>query len=168
LLGHLDELTLLAADEARSLLLAPAVSAWSIAQHVDHLAIAHRLILEVYARLLAAPPDARRPADQGRPSLMGRLVLLTGFIPRGVGKAPPPTRPADRPEPAAVRAHLDAYRQVLEDVGRQLDRLLALPVRPPHPRFGPLDAVGWLRFIEIHERHHLKIVADIERRSAWR
>ena len=82
---------------------AESVSAWDVGQHLDHLAEADRFILGGIEAALEDPP----PNVDKRPVFIGRVVLLTGFIPRGKGKAPEQTQPkASSGE--EIRENLDA------------------------------------------------------------
>lgn len=136
---------------------APTISGWSVTQHADHLTQADALILPRLERALADRPDGPRR----RITLGGRIVLWTGYIPRGAGKAPPPTRAAAEPDPAVVRSRLARERDQVARLGEQLDLLAALPTGLDHPYFGRLDGGQWLRFLEIHHHHHAKIVREI-------
>ena len=35
--------------------------------------------------------------------------------------------------------------------------------RCKHPYFGALDIAEWMRFMDVHHRHHLKIIRDIRK-----
>lgn len=133
---------------------APAVSAWSVGEHIDHVARAHAGILRFFAEP-APEPDATRGI-----TLLGRFVLLTGRIPRGRGKAPAATLPAT---PDA-----DALRTAVTAVAQRLDALAADPTpcrdrsrRWMHPVFGGLHRAQWLGFLRIHQAHHAAIIRDI-------
>jgi hypothetical protein len=59
---------------------APRISAWTIAQQIDHALKANQAFFVRIAEAKERLPGGIR--------LMGRVVLSTGFIPRGVGKSP--------------------------------------------------------------------------------
>ena len=59
-----------------------AVSQWSILFHLDHLGMVNAYIANGIATALEKPP---RNLDV-KLSMIGRIILLTGFIPRGKGK----------------------------------------------------------------------------------
>lgn len=140
----------------------PAVSGWSVGEHVEHLDASDRLIL---AGLRGAAAGAAGGETGGGPNLVGRLCLLTGWIPRGRGRAPSSVRPRgiDARELDGRLADLESELSALEPA---LPRLVASPLRAPHPVFGPLAPGQWLRFVSIHHRHHLKIVRDIRQAAA--
>jgi hypothetical protein len=87
--------------------------------------------------------------------MIGRLVLLTGWIPRGRGKAPEKLR-------GAVCSAEDLKARLVE-LDELIDRIAAEPPRNGdpvvrHPFFGGLSFRQALRFLAIHTDHHLKIV----------
>ena len=126
------------------------VSKWSPAEHVDHL-------LKVTGSVLKRVPSSE---DVGNGiSLLGRAVLALGWIPRGRGKAPERL--------AGTRATADELRASVDRVRGHLDAIDAASVdgtrvrNVPHPRFGGLTPAQALRFVSVHNEHHLKIVAEI-------
>jgi hypothetical protein len=131
------------------------MSQWTPSEHVDH---SVKVMSSIVARLLDPA------AERGRPfSLLGRLILLLGWIPRGRGKSPTRLRGA--------RATREELSIALDTLASQLARLeashLALSRGPivPHPLFGGLTPPQAVRFAAIHTKHHLKIVADLLRRG---
>lgn len=141
-----------------------AVSEWSPAQHVDHVL---RTLEALWGRVEALVEG--RSAEiraRGGPVLVGRIVLWTGWIPRGRGRAPEAVRPDPRPVRHRMQVALcDATRRVEEQRARAAELATARGVLP-HPQLGNLDAKRWIRFADVHTRHHLAIVADIDRRRA--
>ena len=133
---------------------ADGVSGWCPAEHLDHMAKASSSVL----RRLAAT-DASAP-DRGI-NLVGRVVLAIGRIPRGRGKSPEKLH-GTRADAAALMASLDE----LEGLARSLSPKTLAAVRTPmvlHPKFGGLTPSQALRFVAIHNDHHLRIIADIAR-----
>ena len=130
------------------------VSGWSVAEQVDHLLKTDHSIT---SHLLT-----RTPAPGPTNSLVGRIVLATGFIPRGTAEAPKRLRglPAGQAE---LSASLDRCRESFRRLAAEPEPLLAPGPVLPHKMFGALTALEALRFVPIHSRHHLKIVADIRR-----
>ena len=145
-----EYLRLLAEADVR----APDASGWSVHQHVEHVAVSAGYFLTLLARLSKGEGTA-----DGRPRLIGRIVLRTGIIPRGKGEAPDFVVPTGRRN---VRRKLERARDKFAGLG-------TLPRgghRLPHPFLGALSARQWARFAEVHTRHHLKIIRDILRVSA--
>ena len=158
-LGQAEQLLELASgSEERLLQRRDDISAWSVGQHLDHLANSNRAMAGAISTILSATPTDARSG----PTLLGRAVLLSGWIPRGAGKAPQFTTPkADSCEQIAdnVRQSLCAVTELgdaLPEIERSKNRL-------DHFAFGGLTPMQWLRTMDIHTRHHLKIIRDIER-----
>ena len=129
-----------------------AVSQWAVAEHIDHLTKVYRTVL----LLLMKEKEV-----QGKGiNLLGRIVLLTGFIPRGRGESP-----------AAVRGEAKTLEQLtsaLEDCHDLYQRFQSTPpsVPPqllvfPHPFFRNLTREQALKFLAVHYHHHRKIIRDI-------
>lgn len=157
-LSALRHLTGIAATPHRLERRAPQLSAWSVGEQIEHLAVVDSQVLGVLDRLLDGPEsEAAR-----RPNLAGRLVLATGWIPRGVGKAPAAACPSGR-DARALQALLGEVEQGFAALGLRLPQLVRCRSRARHPRLGWLDGGEWLRFVELHHRHHLRIVRAIER-----
>jgi len=152
---------------------APAVSGWSVAEQLEHLVLVDRAVLKSVRRILAdshlqaAQPG--EPAQPGQPppsppgiNLLGRLVLGTGFMPRGRARTTPPYHPGAAPA-AAAGAGIPEIERGVRELEPRLGELEASGGRSRHMRFGGLDGRQWLRFVAVHHHHHLKIVRDIRR-----
>jgi len=152
-LDEIDGLLAIARDQDPAVDTVTPVSGWSMLDHVEHLALADEASLHQL--------EAALERDSGPPlRLGGRLVLLTGWIPRGVGKAPEPSRPASSGRNAVV-ARFEAVRQRVEELGGKLSQIGSSRGRASHPVFGGLTAAQWLRFLAIHHHHHRKIIDAI-------
>jgi hypothetical protein len=127
------------------------VSGWSVGQHWDHLLKVDITVLESLCSNNAFPITKPK-------SIIGWLVLFTGFIPRG--KANSPQKLVGEEVAADI---------LLEQTKRAVRLLDAVPlsrlaVRNPfmeHPFLGAFTAADWVRFLLIHHRHHQKIVVSI-------
>lgn len=149
---------LLAAPD-RLMTLREAVSAWSPAQHIDHVLAVNN---GVCAQVLAMAAAGAVPEHAGgRPTPIGRALLALGWIPRGRGRAPRAVRPAEQPDVAHLKAAWSQHQDQFGALEPLLPRLSAVPGRIKHPVFGMLSAVEWVRFLRIHTHHHWKIMADI-------
>jgi uncharacterized damage-inducible protein DinB len=130
------------------------ISAWSVGEHLDHLMKVDRSIFD---RIEAPVETPLRPL-----STLGRIVLWSGWIPRGKGKAPDMARPQAVP-PEQLVERIRAARDLL-------DRAVATPQRLADPRriakhylLGGMSAAQWLRFLAVHHHHHVKIIRDVLR-----
>lgn len=129
------------------------VSGWSIAEHLDHSA---RVCSSILGRVLKPEGATKRPI-----SLVGKIILMLGYIPRGKGRSPEPFRAKMLPS-SEIAAVLDETRSLLRTIeSREFTPVLDPIV--PHPVFGGLTAPQALRFAVIHTNHHMKIVRDIEK-----
>ena len=165
LTARLDEVaTVVRWPDERLYLRFEPISAWSPAQHVDHVLRALDMILDAVDTL--RHEETGPVGGDGVPNLAGFAVLTTGWIPRRRGKAPE----AAVPEPLPVRQRL--REAVFETTARvrsllpEAQRIAGAAGTLPHPVLGAFRAPQWVRFADIHTRHHMAIVADIDRRRA--
>lgn len=136
----------------------PEVSGWSVGEHVEHLYLADRGVLSWIPRALDDPGAP----EEGGPSRIGRVVLLTGRIPRGRGRAPEGTGPSGAEAPE-VAASLPKLADLLSDLGERSDEVAACRATLGHPALGHFDTLRWLRFLHIHHAHHRRIIDEIPR-----
>jgi hypothetical protein len=126
-------------------------SGWCPAEHLDHVI---KVSASIVNRLLQA--DAPR---SGGVSMLGRIILAAGRIPRGKGKAPERLRGArvSGEELHAALARLE--EKIAQLAAEHLAESRGAIV--PHPRFGGLRPGQALRFAAVHNDHHLRIIDDI-------
>ncbi len=158
--SQFDRLQALAAAEPEDRLFrrATRVSKWSVADHLSHIARS----TEAMAGALEAACDSAEAGWSARPSLVGRAVLLTGWIPRGVGRAPRYVEP-QAGSPSELVRQLGASRLAVTRLESRLPELARARGRTRHFAFGALTPLQWLRVIAIHTHHHLKIIRAIQR-----
>jgi hypothetical protein len=157
LIAGVERCRALADDEARLLASDDGVSAWTVGLHVQHLWRSDSGILGWIQTRLDDPAPA---VGAGGPTRTGRAVLVSGWIPRGRAKAPERSEPGtldidglpDRL--AELRALADALEPRLRDIH-------ACSATMEHPILGHFTPAQWLRFLDIHHRHHDKIIRDI-------
>ena len=140
---------------------AASVSAWSAAEHLEHLQLTGQMMLQSIEDALRTPP---RDAEK-RPIFLAYVVLWTGYIPRGKGQAPPEFLPRPGMGLEAIRADLRRFREDLGRLALRLGEVARATGRARHPFFGFVTARQWLRMLEVHQRHHLKILAELEGRA---
>ena len=94
--------------------------------------------------------------EKSKLTLLGQFCLTTGYIPRGRGKAPKQVLPPEEIKKEDLSQQIEVAKQLVN----QLD---AIDKRATfkHPYFGGLNNKQTKRFIEIHTKHHLKIIRDI-------
>jgi hypothetical protein len=128
------------------------VSGWSPAEHLDH-------TVKVAQSVIHRIGDAAAEPSPRKMSMIGRAVLLFGWIPRGKGKAPERLRGV-LCTVEDLEARIARYESALATVTAPTAAAARLPI-VPHPRFGGLTPAEAVRFVAVHTRHHLRIVADV-------
>ena len=148
----LDDIDSLAQrEESQFALRREVVSNWSVAEQLDH---AVRICASILGRI--HEPGETVPQKL---NLVGRVILLVGWIPRGKGKSPKAFLP--------VPCSREEMRKSVSDARTLLDGLLAGRASEsndrivPHPIFGGLTAREAFGFAITHTRHHMKIVREI-------
>ena len=155
--GSIDRCLELTADPDGLGVCAPAISAWSVRDHVEHLLLSDRKLLGWVVEALATPnPETREDS----PNEIGRTLLARGSIPRGRGPAPDFTLPAGL-ESGDLRAGFVALSGLAADLAPTLAELDACRLTLPHHVLGHFTPAEWLRFLHLHHRHHDAIIADI-------
>ena len=151
------EIAALAAEPDAALLArAPRVSAWTVAQQLEHVGLTSARMLDAIEAILA-DPDA---PPRGGPTFTGRMILWLGRIPRGRAKSRPEWAPEDA-SPERARRELGPLGGRLAALARQAGELAAACGTRAHPFLGQFDARRWLRFLAMHQEHHLRLVRDI-------
>lgn len=124
------------------------VSAWSVGMHIQHCALSMSGIAK---QLLGCD---EKPL--GGPTSIGWLVLKTRQIPRGGAQAPEGTIPRPDETPEALNGMLTLAATLVEQVPD-----IAEDSWFQHFALGFLTRDRALRFVEIHNEHHLAIIEDI-------
>lgn len=89
-------------------------------------------------------------------TLLGNFCLITRYIPRGKGKAPKVVLPPDFIKLNDLSEQLEAARHAIADYSE-----INTKATFKHPYFGILNKTSTFRFLEVHTKHHLKIIEDI-------
>ena len=133
------------------------VSTWSVYEHLEHLLVADQGIVE----LLKAKEE---PPETVPRTLTGRIVMFTGRIPRGRAKSPKHVVPSlrERSELLAIKSSIDQNISALDHEELSHYRKAV----GNHPYFGSFTPAEWLKFMVIHNNHHLRIVSDITSASS--
>jgi hypothetical protein len=128
---------------------APEVSSWTVGMHIQHCCLAMTGVCDALLASEPPPPRARR-------SLLTAAVFTTGRIPRGRAQSPDQVIPTPGISREELDARLDASAERLSAAADADSRKWFR-----HFAFGAMDRDRTLRFIQIHNRHHLRIIADI-------
>ncbi|MEM7163816.1 MAG: DinB family protein [Planctomycetota bacterium] len=135
----------------------PEVSAWSVAQHVDHIATATLLNLRAVAKLHQDPA-----VGNNEPSIkaVGWAVLVSGRIPSGAS-APDSVLPQPAPAATDLTDTLASCEELIATLRPHTSQLDTIKRRIPHPILGGFTPRQWLRFALIHSHHHTQITQRI-------
>ena len=127
----------------------PDVSKVDVAWQLDHILKTFNRITDVLSK--SNPEDYSSSINAAR-----TFSLTAGYIPRGRAQSPDVVRPPE------VIITEDIYKQ-LEEAKANILKLKTLNDKSnfDHPYFGQLNKAHAIRFIEVHTKHHLKIVEDI-------
>ena len=137
----------------------PEVSGWSALEHVAHVALANELIVRNLETLLANQGLLLLP--HGEPSPKALAVLNSGQIPRGAAQSPRMVRPPARIDRMLLAEWLVTAEAAFTRFAQDTTSLAAAPGRVPHQLLGPLSATLWVRFANVHTRHHLSIANEV-------
>ncbi|MCP3920786.1 MAG: DinB family protein [bacterium] len=138
---------------------APGVSGWSCAQHLYHVALATDLALRNVQSLQTG--KGLLIVHEGEPTELALRVLREGRYPRGESKAPRMVTPPDEVDRAFLDEEMERNRETVRGLRGNAGSIVAGKGRVPHQVLGPLDALQWLRFAQLHAHHHLAIVRDV-------
>lgn len=89
-------------------------------------------------------------------TLLGNFCLITRYIPRGRGKAPKVVLPPEIIKLNDLTEQLKAARIAIADYSEINSKATF-----KHPYFGILNKTSTFKFLEVHTKHHLKIIEDI-------
>lgn len=140
----------------------PDEGAWSIADVLHHLTLAHEATAKLMSIMLrrtseeAIPPDP----DPDR-SLLDSIQDVVPGEEEGKAIAPDRVTPKSYLAPDEARARLEASRRQLVETVEKLSPFDLGKVTFPHPFFGELDAYQWLLVTGWHERRHTRQIERI-------
>lgn len=126
------------------------ISAWSIAEQVDH-------ILKVNNSVLSSIEKETSSNNKKPLTFKGRIVLLFGHIPRGRAKAPEHVLPKKYPTEQILTELKQTIKRLQNVSAKDLEKDIIIN----HPFLGGMSPRQWIRFLCIHQGHHLKIVRDV-------
>ena len=157
---QLDELLALANQSDLATVRAQEVSGWSVGEQLEHLLLTDRMILDGFDRLL----DGTVTTAGGGPTAIGRFILVSGYIPRGRGRAPKGVVPGTLAA-SEIASGFDQVKTRFEKLTTRLGEIEASSATYRHPLMGDFNAGQWLKFVKIHHKHHQKLIRDIRRQS---
>jgi len=129
--------------------IAPGVSSVDVAWHLDHLL---KVVSGIHDSL-----EYSNPAEyDGSFSIMRAIFFTAGRFPRGVVEAPESVRPPEKISTDDIYAQLKEARSNVSNFAAFDENQFFV-----HSEFGVLNRDQSLRLVEIHTRHHLRIIRDI-------
>ncbi len=138
---------------------APEVSEWSYGQQVEHLYLGAHWVFD---RL----DESMTPANiDEHMNLLGVGMMVGGRIPRGMF----PTIPVLVPEGGTLAQIVplrERLQKRLDAIDWDMVRVRSSRGRSKHPRMHFLNSSHWMFFMDIHHRHHLRIIRDIVKKAA--
>lgn len=127
------------------------VSKAPIAWHLDH-------SLKVINKIHDVLRDSDPTVYEKRFSFSRTFSFLFGYIPRGRAKSPASVLPSYKIKTEEILSQLEKARVNIKDL-----EVLDQNANFVHPIFGHLNTKQTKRFLDLHTKHHLKIVSDILR-----
>jgi hypothetical protein len=110
-------------------------------------------------------------AEKGKKNIRGRFLFFLKRFPfwkikgeRGLETIP------DQPEnPVKAKDEFYKFMKVVQKTAKRLESA-TMDYKTPHPDFGMLNALEWLRLLEMHFRHHIrqKKRLDVTLRSTYK
>jgi hypothetical protein len=143
----------------------PSEERWSVAEILEHIAIAEVRIEQLFASKVAearaaglgaeqislpdlSPWDRSRALDRSRRVTSGEAVRPTGTLDAAAAWA------------AVERSFQSFRRTVAASDGVPLGQIVQ-----PHPVFGPMNLYGWAEFVAGHEARHAAQILELK--GAW-
>lgn len=138
--------------------LSPPGGGWSYSEVYDHIFDASLL------SLIALEDCIKGKGEKKQTVFIVKLILFFGMFPPAK-KFKVPKRLESRVKkinPEEARTWIEKFQLQLKAVYLNIEQADPL-LKTLHPRLGYLNASQWLRFIEIHLKHHLKQLKRIEK-----
>jgi len=137
----------------------PAAGVWSYAEVYSHIFEANLI------SLLALEKCVKGTAEEDKSTLHPAvwLILFLGKFPPGKIKAPARIAAmVKKINPAEAKQLMSNFSRRLQELVPQVSGASSNQ-KAKHPRLGLLNARQWLRFIEIHTKHHEKQLYRIQK-----
>jgi len=150
----------LAEHESKRLdLRVPEVSQWSYGQQLEHLYLAsHWTFDRLDESMTGANPDETM-------NLLGVGMMVGGRIPRRLFNTIPVLVPQNGTL-AEILPLKERLQKRLDAIDWDMVRVRTCEGRSKHPRMHFLTSSHWMFFLDIHHRHHLRIMRDIAKKAA--
>ena len=133
----------------------PAPDRWSVAEIMEHLAMAEAGSVKLFDKLLQKAEAEGCVRAAGDPFAPVSLAEQAAPFRGQKFQAPDQIRPTGQVPLADSLASLDDSLARLRALRPRLERADCAEQRFPHPIFGPLNLYQWLLFTAAHEERHL-------------
>lgn len=149
--------TILSTIDDAQFQLTPSIGGWSYSEVYSHIFDSSILSLQAMENCLEGKGKKHSTAFRAR------VVLFLGFLPPGRKYKVPAKLESRVKKVTKMEAEelIHRFSQKLEPNYKRMAKART-DIKVPHPRLGYLNARQWLRFIEIHLKHHLKQLKRIE------
>lgn len=139
----------------------PSPGVWSYSEVYSHIFQANIGSLIAMERCM----HGNKP-QTGWPTLAGKVILFFGFLPSLRFKAPAQIASlAAKTSVEEARNYIIKFKDRFAQIAPQA-RKAPKANRAKHPRLGMLNALQWLRFIEIHTDHHFRQLGRVQKMLA--
>jgi len=137
--------------------LTPSIGGWSYSEVYSHIFDASMLSLQAMENCLDGKGEKHSTA------FIAKVILFLGFLPPGKKIKTSKKMEARVKKITKMEAEelIQRFIQQLEPDYKRMGKARS-DIKIPHFRLGYLNARQWLRFIEIHLKHHLKQLKRIE------
>lgn len=136
----------------------PQAGVWSYSEVYSHIFTANQACFMAIENCI----DGKAEQTEEKAKISGRVILFLGLFPPVKIKAPKRiAEMVQKIDKASAQKYLQHQREML---ARVLPHVAQAPAnqKAKHPFMGFFDARQWLRFIEIHTRHHEKQLYRIQ------
>ncbi len=135
----------------------PPIGGWSYSEVYSHILDSSLLSLMALRYCLSDQAENQKTAFKVK------VMLFLGFLPPGKFKVPKKLlERVKKINQEEALAFINQFEQELESTYRLVSKA-DQHLKIKHPRLGYLNAKQWLRFTEIHLKHHLKQLKRIDR-----
>jgi hypothetical protein len=128
--------------------------AWSVAEHIEHLAIVEDGTGRLISKLIKAATTAGVP-ETDTASIIATMDRFEVSTARRPIAAPDQVRPTGTVRAVDALAQLSTARARVVDAFRRASGLALGGFTHPHPVLGPLNIYQWGVFLAQHEQRHL-------------
>ena len=139
----------------------PAADQWSVAQILDHLAIAHNRVAAGVSKWIAEAKANGIGPDTATSSVVGTIPTERILDRSQKVQAPETILPRSEVDAETAWTDLELAREKLRAAFLSGDGLALDQVTQPHPVLGPINMYQWVLFSGSHEARHTLQILEI-------